>query len=155
MSNINPNASRLIDEYIEGCRDFSKPILSKIRTAIHKADPAINEDWKWGPLYKKKGLVCGFAGFKEHVSLAFFHGASMNDPYKLFTDGHANALIRVIKFNDVKELNEELIIEYVKEAVRINEAPAAQQPAKKKPSRQPAGNTAGKPMKKNIFPTYK
>jgi hypothetical protein len=109
------NASKLIDDYIDNLPEFSQKICRKIRQIILKADPEIIEDWKWGPNYYKDGMLCGFGGFKQHVHLAFFNGASMKDSKKIFTEGGANMHNRGIKFKDVNEINEKIIASYIKE----------------------------------------
>ncbi len=120
MSRINPDAKKLIDEYIEELPDFSKEICIRLRELIHTADPDIVEDWKWGPNFNKHGMVCGFTAFKEHVTFTFFEGASMKDTKKLFTEGQANAHNRGIKYRGVTEIDEKTLIKYIQDAVAIN-----------------------------------
>jgi len=120
MSRLNPDAKKLIDEYIESLPDFSKEICIRLRELIHFADLEIAEDWKWGPNFNKHGMVCGLGAFKEHVTLTFFEGASMKDPRKLFTDGQANAHNRGIKYHTMGEIDEKILTRYIQEAVAIN-----------------------------------
>jgi len=117
MSKINPNASSLIDDYIEKLPLFSKDICNKLREVIHKADNSVIEDWKWkSPVFHKKEMVCAFSGFKNHVSLSFFNGASMSNKHQLFTDGCSGKNMRIIKYSKSSEINEIQLIEYFKEA---------------------------------------
>ena len=83
---IHPNATQEIDRYIAKAPEFARPICARIRALIHKADPDIVEDWKWGPNFNKHGMICGFGAFKEHVSLGFFKGELLKDPKKLLVD---------------------------------------------------------------------
>jgi hypothetical protein len=110
----NPNASKLIDDYINTVKPFAQLICKKLRKLIKKADPAIIENWKWGPNYNKNGMVCGYGAFKEHVNFVFFQGAVMKDPHKLFNYGGSNQHNRSIKFTDAKQINNNIIIEYIK-----------------------------------------
>ena len=120
MQKHNPNAPKLIDEYINSVQPFAQKICNKLRKLIKKSEPSIIEDWKWGPNYFKEGMVCGFGAFKEHVNFVFFQGAVMKDSHKLFNYGDANKHNRSIKFTDVKQIKDEVIIDYIKEAVLNN-----------------------------------
>lgn len=116
-----PDASQRIDGVIAKSEPFAREILIQLREIIHHADPEIIEDWKWGPNFYHNGMVCGIWGFKKHVSMVFFRGDRMKDRRKLFNDGKRNAHNRMIKFASVDEVNSNVILEYVKEAVSINE----------------------------------
>lgn len=117
---VNPNAKQEIDAYIEEMQPFAKAICKKLRTIILKADPSIQEDWKWGPHYSSNGMVCGYGGFQKHVKLTFFNGAGMKDPKKLFNHCVDNEFSRSIKYTDIKEIDEKTLAEYVKESVAVN-----------------------------------
>ncbi len=120
MTRLNPDSKKLIDDYIDELPDFSKEICMRLRELIHSADPDIQEDWKWGPSFNKKGMVCGFSAFREHVSFTFFEGAAMKDPKKLFSEGQANAHNRGIRYHSVGEIDEKILVKYIQEAVAIN-----------------------------------
>lgn len=114
-------ALRRIDAYINEQPAFIQPICRKLREIIHKADPEIMEDWKWGPNFYKRGMICGFGVFNRHVSLAFFKGALMKDPMNILIHGGNNRNNRVVQFASEQDINENLLIEYIREAVMINE----------------------------------
>ena len=60
------------DAYISKAADFAVPILEKIRTAMHKACPNIEETMKWGhPHYDHNGIMAGMSAFKTHVNFGF------------------------------------------------------------------------------------
>ena len=103
---VHPNAKQEIDAYIEEMQPFAKAICKKLRSIILKADPSIQEDWKWGPHYSSNGMVCGYGGFQKHVKLTFFNGAGMKDPKKLFNHCVDNEFSRSIKYTDIKEIDE-------------------------------------------------
>ena len=81
---VHPNAKQEIDAYIEEMQPFAKAICKKLRSIILKADPSIQEDWKWGPHYSGNGMVCGYGGSedlqqaldKNKAALAFFNDLS-------------------------------------------------------------------------------
>ena len=121
MSKVHPNATNEVMDYINSMPDFSKAICKKLRSIILKTDKNIIEDWKWGPNYSYKGMLCGYGAFKQHVKLTFFNGSAMKDPKKLFNHCVDNEFSRSIKYTDVKEVDEKAISEYVKESIRVNE----------------------------------
>jgi uncharacterized protein YdeI (YjbR/CyaY-like superfamily) len=117
----NHDARKLIDEYISSAESFAEAICEKLRAVIFKAEPTIIEDWKWGPNYYKDGMVCGFGHFKKHVSFVFFQGALLKDKKKVLSRNEGNLHNRHIKFTDVNQIDEKLLIEYITEAVINNE----------------------------------
>lgn len=122
MAKINPNAARLIDDYIESLPTFSKEISETIRLIIHKIDSPIIEDWKWNiPVFHTTKMVCGFAAFKNHVSLTFFNGAKMSDQHKLFSGDCSAQKTRTIKFESVSEINKVHLLDYIKESFFMKE----------------------------------
>lgn len=116
----NPDAPALIDEAISEMKPFAKAICKKLRKLILSTDPAMVEDWKWGPNYYLNGMVCGFWGFDKFVTLNFFQGALLKDPYKILKMNAGNVRARHIKFTDVKEIKEDVILEYIFEAIDNN-----------------------------------
>lgn len=119
-SRHHPDAKRMIDAYIAKSAPFAQPICRKLRTIILQAEPQMIEDWKWGPNYYYKGMVCGFGAFKQHVTLIFFRGDAMKDGKNLFVTGESNKHNRNVKFSDVSEIDEKALARYIDEAVRIN-----------------------------------
>lgn len=117
----NPDAKALIDEGIAGAAPFAQAICKKLRAIIHKAEPSIIEDWKWGPNYYKDGMVCGFWYFKSHCTFTFFQGALLKDKKKVLQKNEGNLHNRHIKYTDVKQIDEKLLIDYITEAVMNNE----------------------------------
>ena len=117
---INENATQLIDEAFDKMEPNIQAICVKLRQLVHTAWPDIIEDWKWGPNFNYKGMVCGIWGFKKHANMHFYKGAIMSDKAKLFNFGEGNEKVLSIKFTDIKQVNEALIIEYVREAVELN-----------------------------------
>lgn len=116
----NPDAKHLIDDGISKAEPFAKDICNKLRAIIFAAEPKMIEDWKWGPNYYYDGMVCGYWHFKKHVSFVFFQGSLLKDKHKVLKANPGNVHNRHIKFTDIKEVNEKLLIEYIKEAVANN-----------------------------------
>lgn len=116
----NPDAPVLIDEAISEMKPFAKAICKKLRKLILSADPAMIEDWKWGPNYYLSGMVCGYWGFEKFVTLNFFQGALLKDPYKILKMNEGNVRARHLKFTDVKDIEEDVILEYIMETIDNN-----------------------------------
>src|SRR5262249_53058684 len=65
-----------IDAYIDRSADFAKPILSRLRAAVHKGCPDVVETIKWGPpQFEHHGMLCGMAAFREHWAFGFWNRA--------------------------------------------------------------------------------
>lgn len=118
---MKKNSSTLIDSYFSKLPKWSRDICSTLREAIHKADPFIQEDWKWGqPCFTYEGRqLCFVWPFAHHVNFTFFLGALMEDPYKLFNSGENNLRSRAIKFTKDSQIDEQNLIEYIQEGVAL------------------------------------
>lgn len=116
----NPDAAVLIDEGISKLEPFAQVICKHLRKLILSADPEIIEDWKWGPNYYLNGMVCGYWGFKKHVSFVFFQGSLLKDKKKILLENPGNVHNRHIKFTDVKQIDDKVILEYLFEAIDNN-----------------------------------
>ena len=113
--------NKKVDQYIDKTSEFAYPICTKLRVLIFKADPTIIEEFKWGsPIYTKKKMICGFGAFKEHVTFTFFQGVLLADKKRILlpSSNHHN---RSIKFKTVEEMNEKILLEYIKEAIENDE----------------------------------
>ena len=116
----NPNASGEIDNYIATLPAWSKKICEKLRSIALKSDEAIIEDWKWGPNYYCNGMVFGFAAHQKFVNFVFFKGVLLKDKKKILVQNSVALNTRHIKFSDVTEINEDLLLEYIFEAIDNN-----------------------------------
>jgi len=117
------NASPDVDHYIENAAPFARPILRRIRRAFHKAHPEVREAMKWSfPHFEHKGVVGSMAAFKAHVSWGFWKARLMRDPKGILPRAGETTSMGGVKVTAVSELPpEEVMIEYVREAVRLNE----------------------------------
>ena len=67
-----------IDDYIANAQPFARPILTRIRKAVHAGCPEVAEDLKWRhPAFMYKGILCGMAAFKQHVTFGFWKASAM------------------------------------------------------------------------------
>src|SRR4029079_19690329 len=67
-----------IERYIAKAKPFARPILERIRRAVHTACPEVTETIKWSmPAFEYKGPLVGMAAFKAHCALAFWKAPLM------------------------------------------------------------------------------
>ena len=118
-----PTRDPRVDAYIENAAEFAKPILNHIRKLVHTACPNVEETLKWGmPHFMRNGILCSMAAFKEHCALNFWKGDL------IFADGKVSVTQDkgMGQFGRVSQLFElptdDVMIGYIKEAVRLNEA---------------------------------
>jgi hypothetical protein len=116
-----------VDAYIVKANDFAKPILKRIRAAVHKGHPGVSETIKWGvPAYVDgQGILCMTAAFKRHCVWVFWTGRK---PASI----DAKSLRRIMS---VKELPApRALVALVKEAASRGKG-AGTKPAPKRPAR--------------------
>lgn len=111
-----------IDDYIEGKAEWARPVLTKLRQLILKANPKIGQEWKWvGPAFTHHGIVCLLWGGKSQISLTFYHGALLEDPKGLFDDCGGNEHNRSLKLRAGDKIPERQVVAWVKAACENNE----------------------------------
>jgi uncharacterized protein YdeI (YjbR/CyaY-like superfamily) len=124
------------DAYIAKSAEFARPILKRIRRLFHRASPRIEETIKWGfPHFEYKGMVGSMAAFKQHVSFGFWKGKLLSDPHKLFAV-MGKTTMSMSKITDASQLPaDRILLEYIREAVALNEQ-GVKLPPWKKPARK-------------------
>ena len=134
-----PDRNPRVDAYLEKAPEYARPILKKLRAAIHAADKQLTEDIKWGsPAFVKKGTVCSIVAFKKHTAVWFHKGSLLDDPDKLLRAGNTAAM-RAVHFTDEKEVRAKAVTALVKNAVALDDAGVK---APKKAPRAPKELTA-------------
>jgi hypothetical protein len=70
MKNTDPR----VDAYIGKSAPFARPILTRLRAAVHEACPEAEETIKWGmPFFLTDGrILCFMAAFKAHAGFGFW-----------------------------------------------------------------------------------
>lgn len=107
-----------VDDYINK-KEAWKTELQMLRS-VFKNLP-VEETIKWGAptyVYKNKNVV-GLAAFKNYCGLWFFQGALLKDEHKVFInaqEGKTKAMLQW-RFNNLDEINVDLIKQYVLEAL--------------------------------------
>ena len=67
------NTDPRVDDYIARSAPFARPILRKIRAAVHAGCPDVEETMKWSfPHFMHQGILCSMASFKAHCAFGFW-----------------------------------------------------------------------------------
>jgi len=117
--------SELIDARIEALGDWRGAMLSRIRTLIKEADPAVVEEWKWSnPVWSHNGLICTGESYKKVVKTTFAKGASLPDPSGLFNSSLEGNVRRAIDFHEGDQLDAKALKALIRAAVALNKSSA-------------------------------
>jgi uncharacterized protein YdeI (YjbR/CyaY-like superfamily) len=112
-----PTKDPRIDAYIAKSADFARPILKKIRALVHAGCPEVVETIKWGsPHFEHHGMLCGMAAFQSHCGLGFWNRAL---PIAK-KDSAAGQFGTLRSLSDLP--SDKVLVGYVREAARLNEA---------------------------------
>jgi hypothetical protein len=119
--------SRLIDARIKELDDWRGKTLSRLRSLIKKADPAVVEEWKWRgvPVWSHDGMICTGETYKSVVKVTFAKGASLKDPSRLFNSSLEGNVRRAIDFHEGDELDEAAFKTLIRAAVALNKSSSA------------------------------
>jgi uncharacterized protein YdeI (YjbR/CyaY-like superfamily) len=122
-----------IDEYISKSADFAQPILKHLRQLVHKACPGIEEKIKWSfPNFDYKGSMCSMASFKNHCAFGFWKASIMKDDAGILHEQGNSGMGSLGKITSLKDLpSDNILLNYIKEAVRLNEEGVKLPPRKK------------------------
>jgi hypothetical protein len=123
--------SRQIDARIEKLGDWRGKTLSRVRSLIKQADPAVVEEVKWAkasspgvPVWSHDGIICTGETYKSAVKLTFAKGASLKDPSGLFNSSLEGNTRRAIDIHQGEELDENAFKTLIRAAVALNKSKA-------------------------------
>lgn len=106
--------------------DYLKSIIAKTELV---------ETTKWGgPTYTLNNKnVLGIGGFKSYVGIWFFNGVFLKDESKVLVNAQEGVTkaLRQWRFQSKEEMNEKLILNYIKEAIENERSGLSKKPAKK------------------------
>src|SRR4051812_19088467 len=113
-----PRKDPRIDAYIHTAQPFARPILKRIRTAVHAGCPGVVETVKWSmPAFEYKGPLVGMAAFKAHCALAFWKASLMKTVPQ---DRVRDAMGHFGRFESIDDVpSEAALVKMVKEAVTL------------------------------------
>lgn len=111
-----------IDAYIQKAAPFARPVLKRIRKAVHAGCPGVQETIKWGmPAFHYEGPLCGMAAFKAHATLGFWKASLLKKGRSL----HAPAEKAMGQFGRISSIDdlpsERTLIALVRRAALLNE----------------------------------
>jgi hypothetical protein len=123
-----------IDAYIANSADFAKPILKRVRKAVHAGCPEVEETLKWSfPHFLYKGILCSMASFKEHCAFGFWKGKLLEDKLKEASRGKEPAMGDFGRLTSASDLpDEKTLTRLVREAVKLNDL-GIKNPARSRP----------------------
>lgn len=129
-----------VDAYIGKAQPFARPILTRIRQAVHAGCPDVVETIKWSvPAFEYKGPLCGMAAFKAHCLMGFWKGALLKTKPTTIGLDASGEFGRFTSLDDLP--SEAAIVRMVREAAALNDAgikvPRAAKAAKAPPRTPP------------------
>ena len=115
-----PTVDRRIDAYIEKSADFAQPILKHLRELIHKACPDVTETLKWSmPAFEYKGILCGFAAFKQHCTYGFWKQSLMETDAFPKNKTAMGSFGRITSLKDLP--SDKVMVGLIHQAMELNE----------------------------------
>ena len=117
MANHDPR----VYAYIAKAQPFARPILERIRRAVHTACPDVTETIKWSmPAFEYKGPLVGMAAFKAHCALAFWKASLMKT---IPADRGVDAMGEFGRLESLDDTpTQAQLVKMVKEAAALNDA---------------------------------
>ncbi|MBK5142328.1 DUF1801 domain-containing protein [Budviciaceae bacterium BWR-B9] len=117
------NPSQQIDKLIAELCDWRGEMLTEIRQCMLEADQQIVEEWKWkgSPVWSCSGMIAVANAHKEKVKITFSHGASLEDPDKLFNAALDGKVWRAIDFFAGDKINQPALKALILAAIDYNQ----------------------------------
>jgi hypothetical protein len=125
--------SKLIDARIEDLGDWRGNTLSRVRTLIKQAHPAVVEEVKWRkpsnsmlgvPVWSHDGIICTGETYKDKVKFTFAKGAALEDPAGLFNASLEGNVRRAIDLHEGDGIDERAFKALVRAAAALNASSA-------------------------------
>jgi hypothetical protein len=118
------NPSESIDQLIARLTDWRGKALANIRKTVLEADREIVEEWKWmgSPVWSRDGIIAVATVLKDKVKLTFSHGASLQDPDKVFNAALEGKTWRAIDFFEGDRIHERALKNLIRAAVDYNQS---------------------------------
>lgn len=115
-----PTLDPRVDAYIDKSRDFAKPVLIHLRRLVHETCPEVIETLKWSmPSFEYKGILCGFAAFKEHCTFGFWKQTLMESDEFSETKTAMGSFGRLTSLSDLP--SDAVMKKLIKQAMKLND----------------------------------
>ena len=113
--------------------DWRHDTLDRIRVLIGETDTDVSEEAKWAkasnptgvPTWSHDGIICTGEIYKDKVKVTFMHGASLDDPDRLFNSCLDAGTRRAIDIVEGSKLDEPTFKALIRAAVDLNVGRAA------------------------------
>jgi hypothetical protein len=113
--------------------DWRHDTLDRIRVLIEETDADVSEEAKWAkasnpagvPTWSHDGIICTGEIYKDKVKVTFMHGASLDDPDRLFNASLDAGTRRAIDIVEGSKLDELTFKALIRAAVDLNVGRAA------------------------------
>jgi uncharacterized protein YdeI (YjbR/CyaY-like superfamily) len=107
--------------------------LELLKSIVNKT--GLTETVKWGGIaYTYNGKnVLGIGGFTDFFTIWFFKGVFLKDEAKVLVNAQEGVTksLRQWRFTTKEQVNEKLVLQYIKEAIEVEKAGLAVKPEKK------------------------
>ncbi|MEQ8627012.1 MAG: DUF1801 domain-containing protein [Ekhidna sp.] len=107
------------EEYFSWNEEY-RPLLEKLQSILKST--GLEEKMKWGiPTYCWKNKnVAGIGAFKSYAGLWFFNGVFLKDPANVLINAQEGKTkgMRQWRFESIDDIDEKLVLDYVKEAIQ-------------------------------------
>ena len=111
-----------IKRFFDTLSPGKKRIVMGVREIVLKSDSSVKEDIKWGNLtFVSNGNIAFIYTYKtvNYINFALFKATRLSDPRGL-REGTGKSM-RHLKIHNENEIQEKQIINWIREAVRINQ----------------------------------
>ena len=113
--------------------DWRYDTLDRIRVLMAEVDADVSEEAKWVkasnpagvPTWSHDGIICTGEIYKDKVKLTFMHGASLDDPDRLFNASLDAGTRRAIDIIEGSKLDSQAFKALIRAAVDLNVGQAA------------------------------
>jgi uncharacterized protein YdeI (YjbR/CyaY-like superfamily) len=108
-----------VDAHIAEAADSAKPILTRVREAVHASCPDVEEAMKWRfPHFMYKGMLRSMASFREHAAFGFWKGSLvLGDRSR--NDEAMGQMGRLKKVSDLP--SKKTLAHYIRKAMTLND----------------------------------
>ena len=124
--------AKSVEEYIETQEKYGDS-LETLREIILLTE--LEETVKWGmPTYTLNGKnVVGMSAFKSHFGIWFFNGVFLSDPHNILYNAQEGKTkgLRQLRFTDSTQIDKNIILDYVREAIENQKKGLEVKPEKK------------------------
>jgi hypothetical protein len=105
-----------VEQWFDGLAPAQREIAERVRSAVRKAAPRVEESIKWGrPVFSVGANIAYLTAAKSHITFGFFDGAGLADPDRLL-EGSGKQM-RSIKLRSAGDVPLGAIRTWMKQAV--------------------------------------